>query len=101
MLSIVKMLLGIDLADTSKNDVLNHFIGLAQKMVLSYCNCEYISSEYDEAIAELAVYLYKNKDGTGYKQKTEGERSVTYQDGAIPEYIKSTLPLPKIKVGCA
>ncbi len=100
MIRIVKILLGIDLTDTSKDDVLDHFIGLARKMALSYCNCVYISSEYDEVIAELAVYLYKNKDGTGYKQKTEGERSVTYQDGAIPEYIKSALPLPKIKVGC-
>ena len=101
MLTIVKMLLGIDLVDDSKDDILNHFIGLAQKMALSYCNCEYISSEYDGAIAELAVYLYKNKDSTRYKQKTEGERSVTYLDGSIPEYIKSSLPLPKIKVGGA
>lgn len=101
MLAIVKMLLGIALDDITKDDVLDHFIGLARKIALSCCNCEYISSEYDGAIAELAVYLYKNKDSTGYKQKTEGERSVTYQDGSIPEYIKSSLPLPKIKVGGA
>ncbi len=101
MLAIVKMLLGIDLDDASKDDVLNHFIGLALKMALSYCYISEISEEYNGAIAELAVYLYKNKDSTGYKQKSEGERSVTYQDGAIPEYIKSSLPLPKIKVGGA
>ncbi|MDD4564247.1 MAG: phage head-tail connector protein [Eubacteriales bacterium] len=101
MLVIVKMLLGIAVDDTSKDDVLNHFIGLALKMALSYCNITDISSEYNGAVAELAVYLYKNKDSTGYKQKTEGERSVTYIDGAIPEYIKSALPLPKIKVGGA
>lgn len=100
MLEIVKMLLGIDVADTSKDGILNHFINQALKLALSYCNVIELSAEYDGTIAELAVYLYKNKDSVGYKQKTEGERSITFEGGGIPEYIKSALPLPKIKVGC-
>ena len=100
MLEIVKMLLGIDEADTSKDMILNHFINQAIRLALSYCNVSELSAEYDGEIADLAVFLYKNKDSVGYKQKTEGERSVTYESGGIPENIKSALPLPKIKVGC-
>lgn len=99
MLEIVKMLLGIDVADTSKDTILNHFINQALKLVLSYCNVIELPAEFDGTIAELAVYLYKNKDSVGYKQKTEGERSITFEGGGIPEYIKSVLPLPRIKVG--
>lgn len=100
MLEIVKMLLGIDEADTSKDMILNHFINQAIRLALSYCNVPELPAEYDGAIADLAVFLYKNKDSVGYKQKVEGERSVTYEGGGIPENIKSSLPLPKIKVGC-
>lgn len=100
MLEIVKMLLGIDAADTSKDMILNHFINQALRLALSYCNVSELSAVYDGAIADLAVFLYKNKDSVGYRQKAEGERSVTYEGGGIPENIKSALPLPKIKVGC-
>ncbi len=100
MLEIVKMLLGIDIADTSKDMILNHFINQALRLALSYCNGSELPAEYDGAIADLAVFLYKNKDSVGYKQKTVGERSVIYEGGGIPENIKSALPLPKIKVGC-
>lgn len=101
MIETVKILLNIDIADTSKDAILNHFISQALKMALAYCNVNILSNEYDGTIAELAVYLYKNKDSVGYKQKTEGERSITFEGGGIPEYIKSALPLPKIKVGCS
>lgn len=100
MLDIVKMLLGIEAYDDLKDGILNHFINQALKVALAYCNVAELPTEYDDTIADLAVYLYKNKDSVGYKQKTEGERSVTFEGGGIPEYIKSALPLPKIKVGC-
>ena len=100
MLETVKMLLGIDIADTSKDGILNHFISQALKLAFSYCKVMELSTEYDGTIAELAVYLYKNKDSVGYKQKKQGERSIIFEDGGIPEYIKLALPLPRIKVGC-
>jgi len=81
MLETVKMLLGIDVADTSKDMILNHFINQAIRLALSYCNVYVLSGEYDGAVADLAVLLYKNKDSVGYKQKTEGERSVIYEGG--------------------
>jgi len=100
MLEIVKMLLSIETYDTSKDDLLNHFINRAIKTALAYCNVTELSPEHDDTIADLAVYFYKNRDSLGYKQQVQGERSVTFEGGGIPEYIKSALPLPKIKVGC-
>ena len=100
MLEIVKMLLGIEASDTSKDGILNHFINQALKTALAYCNVSELSSEHDDTIVDLAVYLYKNRDSLGYKQQVQGERSVMFDGGGLPQYIKSTLPLPKIKVGC-
>ena len=97
MLELVKMLLGIDSADISKDKILNHYITQANKMVLFYCNISALTG-YDDTIAELAVYLYKNRDCKGYTQKTEGEKSVAFELG-IPESIKAALPVPKITVG--
>jgi len=48
----------------------------------------------------ISLFDAKNRDSLGYKQQVQGERSVTFEGGGIPEYIKSALPLPKIKVGC-
>ena len=100
MLEIVKMLLGIEAIDTSKDGILIHFINQALKSALAYCNVTELLPEHDDTIADLAVYFYKNRDSLGYKQQIQGDRSVTFEGGGIPEYIKSALPLPKIKVGC-
>ena len=100
MLEIVKMLLGIEASDISKDGILNHFINQALKTALAYCNVTELPPEHDDTIADLAVYFYKNRDSLGYKQQIQGDRSVTFEGGGIPEFIKSALPLPKIKVGC-
>ena len=100
MLEIVKMLLGIEASDTSKDGILNHFINQALKTALAYCNVTEFLPEQDDTIADLAVYFYKNRDSLGYIQQVQGERSVTFAGGGIPEFIKSALPLPRIKVGC-
>lgn len=100
MLELVKLLLGIETFDISKDDLINHFINQASKIALVYCNVTELPSEHDDTIADLAVYFYKNRDSLGYKQQVQGERSVTFEGGGIPEFIKMALPLPRIKVGC-
>jgi hypothetical protein len=98
MLEITKMLLGIDASDTSKDNILNHYLNKAINIILGYCNVDSLNTKYNDTVADFAVYLYKNKDSVGYKQNTEGERSIQYEIG-IPANIKQALPLPKIKVG--
>ncbi|MFL0194823.1 phage head-tail connector protein [Clostridium sp. WILCCON 0269] len=98
MLELMKLLLGIDSTDTSKDNILNHYLNVALKSILGYCNVTELSSDYNDTIVDYSIYLYKNRDSLGYKQKTEGERSITFESG-IPENIRKALPLPKVKVG--
>lgn len=98
MLETMKMLLGIDNTDTSKDNIFNHYLNKSRNIILGYCNVDFLDSKYDETIIDFAICLYKNKDLEGLDSKTEGEKSVKVQAG-IPENIKQALPLPKIKVG--
>lgn len=93
----MKLLLGIDYYDTALDRILNVFINKAQAIIIGYCNTDVLDEKYYNVVAQYAVYLYKNRDSEGLIQKTEGEKSVTFE-GAIPDSIKLQLPLPKIKV---
>lgn len=98
MIETMKMLLGIDINDTSKDNILNHYLNKAINIILGYCNIDSLNAKYNELASDYAVYLYKNKDLDGLESKTEGDKSIKIKDG-IPENIKKALPLPKIKVG--
>jgi hypothetical protein len=97
MLELMKLLLGISTTDTSLDEILNIFITKATAIIMGYCNVDIIPENYNNVIAQYAVYLYKNRDSEGLTQKTEGEKSVVYE-GAIPQSIKLQLPLPRVKV---
>jgi hypothetical protein len=97
-LGLFKKLVGIDLTDVSKDDILNHYLNKAKSNITGYCNIDILPSVYDEVVVDYAVYLYKNKDSVGLMQKQEGERSASYEPG-IPQSIRLALPLPRIKVG--
>jgi hypothetical protein len=97
-LVLMKRLLGMELTDISKDDILTHFLNKARSNILGYCNVETLPIGYDDVVVDYAVYLYKNKDSVGLMQKQEGERSASYEPG-IPQSIRLALPLPRIKVG--
>jgi hypothetical protein len=97
-LDLLKLLLGMDWIDISKDDILNHYLKKARCTILGYCNIENLPAMYDEVVIDYAVYLYKNRDSVGLTDKQEGERSAKYEPG-IPASIRFALPLPKIKVG--
>jgi hypothetical protein len=94
-LTLVKAILNI--SDTSKDTILNHYITMAVNIANRYCN-QILTTDYDDAIAELAVYIYQHKDNIGYSQFTEGDKEITYQ-GGIPDVIKESLPTPKLTIG--
>ena len=97
MLELMKLLLGISTTDISLDTLLNHFIDKSNTILTGYCNVDILPENYNNVIAQYAVYLYKNRDSEGLTQKTEGEKSVVYE-GAIPASIKLQLPLPRVKV---
>lgn len=90
ILDTVKSILNI--SDTSKDAILTHYITNAQNMANHYCNQTVTS--YDDALAELAVYLYRNKDAIGYKNISyTNDKSISFEIG-IPQSIKQALPIP-------
>lgn len=95
---IMKQLLHMDLLDEYQEELLVHFIKKATSSILGYCNIDTLPLGYDDVVTDYAVYLYRNRDSDGLTQKREGERTVTYQSG-IPDNIRLSLPLPRIKVG--
>ncbi len=97
-LTLMKELLGVPVEDTSKDNILNHYLNRSRQIILAYCNVSEIPLKYNEVIVEFAIYLYKNRNNIGMTNKREGERSANFEVG-IPENIRLALPLPKIKVG--
>lgn len=99
MLEVLKLLLGTDLEDTSKDAILQYYLQQARLMAEGYCNITELPERYDSTVINLAYYLYRNQDLLGYSKKTEGERSVGLTSSDIPDYIKEALPKPKIVIG--
>lgn len=94
ILTLMKTLLGV--TDTSQDAVLNFYIIKAQNSIKRYCNIDDLTG-LDNQVTDLAMYFYKNKNMQGITQATQGSRSQTNIDG-IPESIKITLPMPKIRM---
>ena len=101
MLEVLKILLGLESADTSKDALLQYYLQQARIMAEEFCNITELPERYDSTVINLALYLYRNQDVLGYSQKTEGERSVSLTSSGIPDYIKDALPKPKVVIGGA
>lgn len=97
MLELMKELLNI--TNTSKDNILNHYLGRAKNAIQNYLNYDdkEIESKFQDEIVDLAIFWYKNKDKTGRIQMSQGSRSMTLERG-IPRHIKESLPSPCIKV---
>lgn len=107
MLEDIKTLL--ELADTSKDAILNIYIRKAIVCIKNYLNNasldnDYIEANFSEAIIELVVNAYSIKQNTknGIKQEQQGSRNTVYKDNnttfLIDDSIKNLLPLPYVKL---
>jgi len=95
MLELMKQLLNI--TDNTKDAILNFCLDKAVLAIKNYSCLDVIPEQYNNAIVDLAIYFYKNKDKIGITSMTQGSRSQSLVDG-IPNAIKAILPKPKIKV---
>jgi hypothetical protein len=98
-ITLLKVLLQIDPSDTSSDALLNFYITKAVNTIIKYCvisEADYLAANLINQTAELALYFYQNKKSLGLKDMTEGSRSKTYIEEAIPPSIAGTLPLPNI-----
>ncbi len=96
-LNLMRDLLNIDIADTTKDTILEHCLNRAKQSILNYLNIDVLDVSYNSVVVDYAVYLYNNKNNTGLISKRQGERSINIEKG-IPDSIKQSLPLPRIRV---
>ena len=101
MLEVLKLLLGMESKDISKDAILQYYLQQARMLAEGYCNITELPERYDSTITNLAYYLYRNQDMLGYAEKTEGDRSIRFTSSNMPDYIKDALPTPKIVIGGA
>ena len=95
MLQLMKLLLGI--TDNTYDDILQFYLNKAELAIKNYSCLDAIPNEYNNAVVDLAVYFYKNRDKTGITSMSQGARSQSLVDD-IPKTIKAILPKPKLKV---
>ena len=92
----------LDITDDTQDTLLQIYLDLATDAIKNYL-CRDIAEEgLEKQISYLAQYFYINKDnaGNGIQSQTQGARSITYnisKNTAIPEQIKSMLPLPSVR----
>lgn len=102
MLENIKMLLGIQPDDTSKDVVINYWIDFYTKMVLDYCHLDALNPNLNTLIEQMVIEQMggvgsagnqsseQSDISKGVKSITRGDYRIEYKDG-INEKIQSTL----------
>ena len=87
----LKIRLGINKEDTSKDDLLNMLLEDAESEILDYTNRDTLPATKAEALQrELAITYYNRMGSEGEASRSEGGVSVSYSI-EIPENIKKRL----------
>ena len=112
MLDEIKIL--CEIQDDSQDTVLDIYMRRSINSIKKYLNNDrlddnYIIQNYNDAIVELACRAYNtrkyNNVSNGIKQKSQGQRSITYIDSdmsnlfKITEDIASMLPATYVRFG--
>lgn len=112
VLDDVKILLGIDVLDLSKDTTLTIFKNRAITFVKNYLknsiyDAIYIEANFADALVELVYNAYSLKGKENIQSESQGSRSITYKgftsyaDGStftITQDVKALLPLPSIRM---
>lgn len=78
MLENIKMLLGIDLADTSKDGIIQFHISSVTTKILNYINQDSLPQQLQHIVIELVVEKMNDKDKV--KSIARGDTTITYSD---------------------
>ena len=96
MLENIKMLLAVE--DTTKDSVINYWIGYYSVMVLKYCHIDVLNDGLSGMVEQVIVARMGgvgNKgnilDNAGIKSMNRGDYSVTYKDVVEDTKIYTTL----------
>lgn len=86
----LKIRLGINKEDTSKDDLLNMLLEDAESEILDYTNRDTLPAKAEALQRELAITYYNRMGSEGEASRSEGGVSVSYSI-EIPESIKKRL----------
>ncbi|HEX3023437.1 MAG TPA: phage head-tail connector protein [Lachnospiraceae bacterium] len=93
----LKQLLGLDIADTSKDKILSFVIGDIQDIILDYCHIDAIPSGLENTAYRMAIDLYRNEN-LGHEESalgsvssiSEGDTSTSFKE-SVDSNFKDTL----------
>lgn len=94
---MLKMLLGIECNDDSKNNIMQYILNNVKDMVKNYCRIETIPVELRNIMLHMAVDVYRTElfgqeELTGtVKSISEGDVSVVFNSSGSGEYPSATL----------
>jgi len=100
ILDDVKTLVGIDLLDISRDDLLNIYIRRGITLITKYLRktvTEDIETVYPDALIEYVVQVYRKKGNEGLKSYGQGSRLGSYGE-ELSDSVKSLLPSPSIRM---
>jgi hypothetical protein len=89
MLENIKMLLGIQAGDTSKDPVINYWINYYTKMVLKYTHQDTLNADIESIIEQMVIIKCggigsegktDTQDGDNVKSITRGDYQIVYKD---------------------
>jgi len=100
ILNDVKILVGLDVLDESRDGLLNIYIRKGITLVTRYLNKTApldVEAIYPDALIEYVVLCYRKKGNEGLKSFGQGSRTGSYGD-ELSDSVKSLLPSPTIRM---
>lgn len=103
LLERVKLILGIDIVDYSKDDVLNEFINNFSQAVNLYCNTTTLPLQLEYIVVECSISRYNRMGSEGLQSEGIDVISSTYVLDILEPYkpymdaYRSTNSLKKVK----
>lgn len=89
-LNKLKIKLGKDTKDTSKDDILSVYLDDAKYYILNYTNLSEIPMLLNNVMIDLAVLKYSKNGNEGMKSYSEGGISISY-DNDVPSELKAQM----------
>ncbi|MEC1725855.1 phage head-tail connector protein [Schinkia azotoformans] len=78
MASLDNVKLILDINDTSKDSILNLYIGRSTNFIKNYCNITEIPESLNGVIEDIAVFYYRNKGVENIQSEGKGSLSESY-----------------------
>ncbi|MGN7942857.1 phage head-tail connector protein [Metabacillus sp. 22489] len=84
----LKLILGIKIDDTSKDDLIKLYFSRASNFVIRYCGHENFNQDMIEIAEDIAIIFYRNKGVENIESESKGRIVDTFRKSLSPEMYK-------------